>query len=61
MKKYEYVTVKSKLTLKSRVLTAHRDLIDEYAAKGYTYVGYIPTNFNANDVFAFDLIFEIDE
>ena len=39
MKKYEYVTISTKTGLLSTKSTAHRDIIDEYAAKGYRYVG----------------------
>ncbi len=37
----------------------HRDMIDEYAAKGWRYVGYIPTCFTGNGgAKEIDLIFE---
>ncbi len=43
MKRYEYVNIHiGKLCgAKSE---EHRDIINEYAEKGYRYVGYIPTN-----------------
>lgn len=37
-------------------------MIDEYAAKGYRYVGYIPTNISDyGKIKDMDLIFELDE
>ena len=58
--RYEYVEVHI-----NRFLGAgskeHRRLIDEYAAKGYRYVGFIP--FNMTDygkIKDVDLIFEIE-
>lgn len=43
MKKYEYVNIKigKMFSVKSQ---EHRKIIVEYAAKGYRYVGYIPTD-----------------
>ena len=39
----------------------HRQIIDQYAAKGYRYVGYIPTDITGHGVIRqVDLIFEID-
>ena len=60
MKKYEYVNVNVSGFLGSGT-TEHRQIIDEYAAKGYRYVGYIPTDMNNNGkIYEMDLIFEID-
>jgi len=58
MKKYEYVEVKI-----GRFVGAgseeHRQIIDEYASKGYRYVGYIPTKISDYGKFkVLDLIFE---
>ncbi len=42
----------------------HRKVIDEYAAKGYRYVGWFPTkssNLLEGVIEKVDLIFEIDE
>ena len=40
----------------------HRQIIDEYAAKGYRYVGYIPTEMTGHgQILEMDLVFEIDE
>ncbi len=60
MKKYEYVQV-----FINKLIGAgsedHRKIIDEYAAKGYRYVGFIPTVISDYGKFkAIDLIFEID-
>lgn len=62
MKKYEYVTVKVKNNVvKDATLSGHRKIIDEYAAKGYSYKGYIPTlQGPSGKIIEFDLIFEID-
>ena len=62
MKKYEYVNVNVNVSyFLGSGTTEHREIIDEYAAKGYRYVGYIPTDMNNNGkVFQMDLIFEID-
>lgn len=40
----------------------HREIIDEYALKGYCYAGYVPTGMDAyGKVNLIDLIFEMDE
>lgn len=60
MKKYEYVNVHVG-RLYGAKSEEHRKIIDEYAARGYSYVGYIPTNINDNGkIKDMDLIFEID-
>lgn len=60
MKKYEYVTVSYKA--KDMVISAvseHREVIDQYAAQGYRYVGMIPTETGAGGCpRKIDLIFE---
>ena len=58
--RYEYVEVHI-----NRLLGAgskeHRRLIDEYAAKGYRYVGFIPVNMtDYGKIKDVDLIFEIE-
>ena len=58
--RYEYVEVHI-----NRFLGAgskeHRRLIDEYAAKGYRYVGFIPVNMTDYGKIKYvDLIFEIE-
>ena len=60
MKKYEYVTeyIGKFFGAKSE---EHRKIIDEYAAKGYRYVGYIPTVLDDfGKIKDIDLIFEQD-
>lgn len=61
MKKYEYVNLSiGRLFMSGNV--EHREIIDEYAKKGYRYVGYIPTEIIANGrVDTVDLIFEKEE
>ncbi len=58
--RYEYVEVHI-----NRFLGAgskeHRRLIDEYAAKGYRYVGFIPVNMtDYGKIKDVDLIFEVE-
>ena len=61
MKKYEYVNINVNTFFGAGTIE-HRQIIDEYAAKGYRYVGYIPTDANNNGkIFEIDLIFEIDQ
>lgn len=61
MKKYEYVSVHIG-NLFGASSEGHRQIIDEYAAKGYRYVGYIPTNISGNGtIINIDLIFETDQ
>ena len=61
MFKYEYVTVEREMGIDLGArFTEHREIIDEYAKKGYKYVGYIPTDIHAQGkIKAMDLIFEI--
>ncbi len=60
MKKYEYVSVHIGKFIGARSLE-HREIIDEYAKKGYRYVGYIPTNISDyGKIKDMDLIFEKD-
>ena len=42
MKQYEYVSVHVGKLVGAKS-EEHRQIIDEYAKKGYRYVGYIPT------------------
>lgn len=61
MKHYEYVSVFISRWNGSR-LEEHRTIIDEYAAMGYRYVGYIPTDINDYGKFkTVDLIFERED
>jgi len=60
MKKYEYITVelvnKKATTAES---TEHRKVIDEYAEKGFQYVGYVPCVIGpSGKILSMDLIFE---
>lgn len=60
MKKYEYVNVHIGKLIGAKS-EEHRDIIDEYAKKGYRYVGYVPTNMNDyGKIKDIDLIFEMD-
>ena len=60
MKKYEYVKVHFD-GIFSAELEEHRNIIDQYAAKGYRYVGYIPVYIDMDGKMKdIDLIFEID-
>ncbi|MCI5754202.1 MAG: DUF4177 domain-containing protein [Clostridiales bacterium] len=60
MKRYEYVTVHIGKFCGAGS-EEHRVIIDEYAAKGYRYVGYIPTNINDyGKIKDMDLVFETD-
>lgn len=58
MKKYEYVEVRIGRFVGARS-EEHRQIIDAYAAKGYRYVGYIPTLISDYGKFKkLDLVFE---
>lgn len=60
MKRYEYVNVHIGKFV-GAVSEEHRSIIDKYAAKGYRYVGYIPTRINDyGKITGMDLVFEID-
>lgn len=61
MKKYEYVSIEAYNPFGS-VSEDYRQIIDKYAAKGYRYVGFIPTNFFDFGKFKnIDLVFEIEQ
>ena len=60
MKQYEYVRVSINRFVGAKS-EEHRAIIDEYAAKGYRYVGYIPTNISDyGKIKEMDLICETD-
>jgi len=60
MKKYEFVDVKMKGIMIGKI-EEHRKIINEYAEKGYRYVGYIPTKCGSyGEIGHMDLIFEIE-
>lgn len=60
MKKYEFITIHTGKLFGAKS-EEHRKIIEEYAKKGYRYVGFIPTVMSdygkINDM---DLVFEID-
>ena len=61
IKKYVYVNININAFIGAGS-EEHRQIIDEYAAKGYKYVGYIPTNISDyGKIKKMDLIFEIDQ
>lgn len=61
MKKYEYVNINIDRVFMGSGSDEHRQIIDEYAAKGYRYVGYIPTEIAPHGkIVEMDLIFETD-
>lgn len=60
MKKYEYVNIHIGKFIGAKS-EEHRRIIDEYAAKGYSHVGYIPTKLDDfGKIKDIDLIFEIE-
>lgn len=60
MKKYEYVNVKIAKFVGAKS-EDHRAIIDEYAKKGYTYVGFVPTDISDyGKIKRMDLIFEME-
>ncbi len=61
MKQYEYVSLRVGAGIFGTKIEEHRKIIDEYAAKGYRYAGYIPTLINGDGkIYEIDLIFECD-
>ncbi|MBE5769128.1 MAG: DUF4177 domain-containing protein [Clostridiales bacterium] len=60
MKVYEYVRLQIWGMMISES-AEHRTVINEYAAKGYRYVGFIPVVINGNGrIDSIDLVFEKD-
>ena len=60
MKKYEYVSVHIGRFVGAKS-KEHRQIIADYAKKGYRYVGYIPTVIsNYGKIKGMDLVFELD-
>lgn len=58
MYQYEYVSVEGKL-MKDPCFWGYRQIIDEYAAKGWRYAGYVPTAITGEGrIYKIDLIFE---
>ena len=63
MKKYEYVTLNTKTGFFSTKSKKHREIIDQYAARGYRYVGWFPSkmsNMLSGVLEEIELIFETD-
>ncbi len=61
MKRYEYVRVVNDKLFGAK-FDEHRKIIDEYARRGFSYVGYIPVNISDYGKFKeMDLIFEIED
>ncbi|EHR32060.1 hypothetical protein HMPREF9709_01674 [Helcococcus kunzii ATCC 51366] len=62
MYKYKYVTLNKEYTMYSNIFEEYREIIDENAAEGYRYVGYMPVKINPNGkITILDLIFEYKE
>lgn len=60
MKKYEYINISINNLIGAKS-EEHRKIIDEYAKKGYRYVGFVPTNISEyGKIKNIDLIFESD-
>ena len=60
MKKYEYVSVHIGRFVGAKS-KEHRQIIADYAKKGYRYVGYIPTVIsNYGKIKDMDVVFELD-
>ena len=60
MFKYEYIRINSEAIMSSK-FTQHRNIIDEFAKKGYRYIGFIPTKSDGYGRHKeLDLIFEIE-
>ena len=55
MYKYEYVKLGAKKGFNSANFVQHREIIDDYAQRGYRFVGYIPTK-----EVSFGMLVEID-
>ena len=59
MKRYEYVKIDIN-TFFGAGSEEHRKMIDEYAERGYRYVGFVPTYINEHGkIKEIDLIFEL--
>lgn len=60
MKQYEYAHVElDNFAPGSSKSEGHRVVIDEYAAKGYRYAGFVPCQFGpTGKMIAMDLVFE---
>lgn len=63
MKRYEYVAVDySAKGVVFSYVSEHREIITNYAEKGYRYIGFVPTEIGANGCMRkIDLIFEKED
>ena len=60
MKKYEYVSVHFGKFCGAKS-EEHREIIDQYAARGWSYVGFIPTDISDyGKIKDMDLVFEME-
>lgn len=60
MKRYEYVRIRSHRFAGAN-FEEHRQVIDQYASKGYSYIGYVPVVIDSYGRFKeIDLIFETE-
>lgn len=60
MKRYEYVRIAGRKFVGANY-EEHRQIIDQYASNGYSYVGYIPVVIDSYGIpREIDLIFEIE-
>ncbi len=58
---YQYVPVRNSRNVwtGSGAQTAHREVINDYARRGFRYAGYVPTKINSEgQIVEMDLIFE---
>ena len=62
MVKYEFVSLKLKNNpVKDALLQEHRQIIREYAEKGFIFSGFIPTKFGpSGKTVEMDLVFETE-
>lgn len=62
MKKYEYVHIVGKGAFFTVEFERYKEIINQYAEKGYRYAGFIPTRIKGYGIITeMDLIFEKDE
>ena len=62
MFKYEYVTIVHESVLGYSKFGEHREIINEYAEKGYKYAGFVPVKSDdRGKLIKIDLIFEKQE
>ena len=58
MYRYEYVEAQAEVFFNS---ANHREIIDEYAERGFRFINAIPTSFSSyGSIKTFDLVFEIE-